>query len=137
MKQLSPSVRSTFIDIGLLIMRVSIGAMMAFGHGVGKFSRFAEDPIPFPDPIGVGVFLSLALAVFAEFFCSILLALGVLTRLVAIPLLVTMLVAVFMIHAEDGWEKQELAVLYALPYLVLIFTGPGRFSLDEKFFKRV
>ena len=51
--------------------------------------------------------------------------------LAAVPLLVTMLVAAFVVHADDPWGKKEFALLYAIPALSLIFTGGGRFSLDQ------
>jgi putative oxidoreductase len=56
--------------------------------------------------------------------------LGVATRFAAVPLAVTMLVAAFAIHADDPWAKKELALLYAVPFVTLVFTGAGKFSVD-------
>jgi putative oxidoreductase len=99
-------------------------------HGMGKFTAlFGGDPIRFPDPIGVGATASLVLAVFAEVFCSILLILGLGTRLAAIPLLTTMLVAAFVVHANDGFGKQELPLLYSTIYFVIAIAGAGKFRL--------
>jgi putative oxidoreductase len=118
-------------SVGLLIVRVGVGGMMLFGHGLDKLLTFGHKASFFPDPLGIGSGPSLALATFAEFLCSILLILGLATRVVAAPLLVTMLVAAFVIHADDPWSKKEFALLYAVPFLALMFTGPGDFSLDE------
>jgi putative oxidoreductase len=118
-------------SVGLLVVRVGAGAMMLFGHGIDKLLTFGHKASYFPDPFGIGSAPSLALATFAEFVCSILLILGLLTRLAALPLLVTMVVAALVIHADDPWSKKELALLYAVPFLSLLFTGPGNFSLDD------
>jgi putative oxidoreductase len=47
-----------------------------------------------------------------------------------------MLVAAFIIHADDPFRKQEFALLYAVPYLTLILTGGGKFSIDALIFKK-
>jgi putative oxidoreductase len=68
--------------------------------------------------------------VFAEFFCSILLILGLFTRLAAIPLVIGMAVAAFVVHGADPFAAKELSLLYLFIYVALIFTGPGRHSVD-------
>lgn len=122
---------TTLNDIGLLILRLGVGSFMLVAHGWGKLANFGELATKFPDPIGLGPTVSLVLAVFAEFVCALLLILGLGTRFAAVPLLVTMLVAAFVVHADDPWSKQEFALLYAIPFLALIFTGGGRFSLER------
>ncbi len=125
------------IDLVLLILRVSGGILM-LTHGIGKFSTlFGNEPIQFPDPIGVGATASLALTVFSEVLCSILLILGLGTRFAAIPLLITMLVAAFVIHANDGFGKQELPLLYSTIYLVISLAGAGKISLDKWIFNNL
>lgn len=116
--------------LGLLILRIGGGGMM-LTHGWGKLNMLMSGADQFPDPLGVGPQLSLILAVFAEFLCSILLILGAGTRLVAMPLLFTMFMAAFIIHGDDPFQKQELALLYGTIYLALILNGAGRFSLDH------
>lgn len=125
------------IDLALLLLRLAAGAFM-LTHGIGKFMNlFGNEPIQFVDPIGIGVTASLALAVFAEVFCSILLILGLAARFSTIPLLITMLVAAFIVHAGDGFGKQELALLYSVVYLLLTISGAGKISLDNLIFKRL
>lgn len=124
--------RLTTTDWGLLVLRLGVASLMAFGHGWGKLSTFGERMDTFADPLGVGTALSLTLVVFAEFFCSVFIGLGIFTRLAAIPLATTMAVAVLIIHAEDPWGRKELAMIYLLVYITLMFTGPGRISLDKK-----
>ena len=118
-------------DIGLLILRVGIGVFMLAAHGWGKLANFGELAGTFPDPIGLGSTVSLVLVIFAEVLCALLVVLGLGTRFAAVPLLVTMLVAAFVVHADDPWSRKEFALLYAIPFLTLIFTGGGRFALDS------
>jgi putative oxidoreductase len=117
------------LDGGLLFFRVALGAMMLI-HGWPKLANFSERAAEFSDPLGVGNTTSLALAVFGEVFCSVLLILGAGTRLAAIPFSITMAVAAFIVHAGDEWSTREKAVFYLVGGLVLLLTGAGRFSVD-------
>jgi putative oxidoreductase len=100
-------------------------------HGVAKIQGFSQISEAFPDPIGLGSTLSLIMAIGIEVGCSLLLIVGVASRLAAIPLALTMLVALFIVHREDPWKMKELAATYLLVYVSLVLTGPGRFSLDH------
>lgn len=118
------------LDLALLVARVSIAALMLV-HGFPKLMMLISGgDIQFPPVFGLGAATSLALAVFAEVFCSLFILVGLGTRMATVPLIVTMLVAVFMIHGNDPFAKQEPALQYLLAYLVLFFAGSGRFSLD-------
>lgn len=123
-------------SLGLLWLRIGIGGFMLAFHGWGKLANFGSRWGKFGDPLGIGPHLSLILVVFAEFFCSIALIFGLFTRAAAIPPLIAMLVAGGIVHADDPWSKQEFAFLYAIPYLALILTGAGKYSLDAKWFNR-
>lgn len=124
-------------DAGLLVARLGLGGMMAGGHGWGKLTSFAEKHETFSDPIGVGPTLSMALAVFAEFFCSIFLMLGFATRFAAFNLWFTMTVAAFIVHAPDPFGRKELALVYWFSFLLIMLAGPGRFSLDRLLLKKM
>ncbi|MCA9160817.1 MAG: DoxX family protein [Planctomycetales bacterium] len=123
------------IDSGLFVLRVAFGVFMLV-HGMQKLMGFSEMADKFPDPIGIGSQLSLIMAIGAEVGCSILLILGLGTRLAVIPLAFTMIVALFIVHAADPWKVKELAALYLAVYAVIFITGPGRCSLDEKLFSK-
>lgn len=132
----NPGSYSKNIDLSLLILRIAGGALM-LTHGVGKMEAlFGTDPIQFPDPIGLGATTSLALAVFAEVLCALFLIIGFATRFSALPLLITMFVAVFIIHSADPFAKQELPLIYGSIYLVLLIAGAGKFSIDNLIFNK-
>ena len=139
--------RSDLTSWGLLILRLGAGLFMAT-HGWGKFQTvLAGNFDQFGDPIGLGKPASLILATSAEFFCALLVAVGLFTRLAALPLVFTMGVAAFVVHASDpltmqegaelfraelakSWSSKEPALLYLSAFLALALTGAGRYSLD-------
>jgi putative oxidoreductase len=124
-------------SIGLLVLRIGIGGYL-MTHGYPKLVMAAQGQFKgFGDPIGIGEALSLLGAVGAEFFCALLVALGLLTRVAAVPVAFTMGVAAFVIHQADPYtitagapRSKELAMLFLIPMVTLVFTGPGWFSLD-------
>ena len=122
--------RESAVNTGLFILRVAIGCFMLV-HGWQKVMGFGELADTFPDPLGMGSRLSLISAIGAEVGCSVLLVIGLGTRLAAIPLAFTMIVALFVVHRADPWQVKELAAVYLSVYTVIIFTGPGSFSLDH------
>ncbi len=124
------SKREYVTSAGLLLLRVGIGCLLLV-HGIAKVQGFSEMSAAFPDPIGLGSKLSLIMAIGAEVGCSLLLIVGVASRLAAIPLAITMLVALFIVHSEDPWKVKELAAVYLLVFVTLLLTGPGCFSLDH------
>ncbi len=134
-KIFQPTPLSVNANLGVLFLRVGIGLMMIAGHGYPKLQKYLSGDRAFGDPIGLGQETSLLLAIFAEFFCSLLLVFGLFTRAAIIPLLFTMLVALFVVHSSDPLAKQELPLLYALAYLTLFLTGPGKYSGDRVLFK--
>jgi putative oxidoreductase len=136
-KILNPGSYSGEINVALLFLRVSIGIFM-LTHGTGKLiALFSGEPIQFADPIGIGPAASLALAVFAEFICSLFLIFGVATRFAVIPLIITMLVAGFIIHAEDLFHVKELAFLYLSTFITIAIAGAGKFSVDNLIYKKI
>jgi|SRR5690554_58868 len=132
-----PGDYSNNINFVLLLLRISAGVLM-LTHGIGKVAPlFGSEPIKFPDPIGLGATTSLLLAVFSEVICSIFLILGLGTRLAALPLFFTMLVAALIVHANDPFVKQELPLLYTSIFLSLAIAGAGKMSIDNWIFKKL
>ena len=117
---------------GVAFLRISVAATMLFAHGLPKLQNFSAIAGHFPDPLGVGSSVSLALAIFAEFFCALLLLLGLGTRLAAIPLIITMGTAFFVFHAADPFSAKELSFVYLLAFIGLFFTGTGQYPIAKK-----
>jgi len=121
---------AAYLNILVLLLRVAVAAFM-ITHGGPKLSRLlAGGEIHFGDPLSLGPGLSLGLVVFAEFFCSLLIGIGLGTRLAAIPLMIAMLVAAFISHGPDPFRQKEIALLYFLIYLTLMVVGSRKYSFD-------
>jgi putative oxidoreductase len=118
------------VTFSLLLLRLSLGGLM-IPHGYKKLMRFAAKSSGFDDPFGIGGPASMSLVIFAEFFCAIFIVLGLMTRLATIPLIIAMSVALFIAHKGQLFGDGEHAALYLSGYIVLLFTGPGKISLDR------
>lgn len=127
------------VSVGLLILRVSIGAMMIGLHGWDKYQTFADKKDSFPVPktallsSWMNSTTSLVCTIFAEVVCSALIILGIGTRPAAGILAFTMAIAAFVVHAPDSLMVKEKALLYLTAYVVLLLTGAGAYSFDARF----
>ena len=128
---INTSFRTSQVDVALLIIRVGAAVFM-LTHGLPKLHMlFAGGEIQFPGVMGLSSVVSLSLTVFAEVFCSILILIGLGTRVATIPLIITMVVAVFVFHLNDPFANQELGLLYLFLYLPLLILGSGKYSVDQ------
>ena len=118
-------------SIALLLLRLVAGLTMAFSHGLGKMENYSKAIDSFPDPFGIGSQLSVILAIFAELFCGIFIAVGFATRFTVIPLIITMATAFFIIHGGDAFGDKEMSFIYLAMYLVIFIVGPGKYSVDK------
>jgi putative oxidoreductase len=124
----------TNIDLGLLLLRLGTGGLLALLHGWGKVTGFSKMFDTFPDPLGIGARASYLLATGGEFIGGIMVALGLFARFGALWAGSVMGVAFFVVHkgALTGPQSGELGLLYLAGFLAILFTGAGRFSFDAK-----
>ena len=118
------------VNTALLILRLGLGILI-LKHGYDKISNFSSLQYKFMDFLHMGSRISLVLAIFAEFFCGILLILGLFTRFACIPLIITMCVALFVVNHADFFHKGEASALYLTGFITILFAGPGRVSVDR------
>ena len=125
-------------DLGLLLLRLPIGVLFAFGGkmkiftmGVGKFVEEATKFVPsyLPPPVGKAYLYAVP---FAELLVGICLMLGVFTRFIS---LITALMLLSFMMAVTGWKDPQggpfnASVAYFCVALALMFLGPGRISVD-------
>ena len=120
--------RERVVSVILLAVRVSFGVLF-FIHGVDKMMNFSTLSETFPSVLGFGSYMSLMVAIFCEFCCSLFLIAGLLQRLILIPMIISMGVAFFDVH-DALLPGGELALIYLVVFIILFFTGPGRYSID-------
>jgi len=122
--------KEAYVDVWLLILRICVAGFM-LTHGTSKLMKlFSGNEIEFLDIFGIGAGTTLALVVFSEFLCSVLIGIGLATRFATIPLIITMLVAALYIHSGEPFGKKELAFLYLLAYFTILILGSGKYSMD-------
>ena len=120
--------RERIISFLILAVRVFFGILF-FIHGVDKMMNFSILSDTYPSVFGLGSYMTLMLAVFTEFCCSLFLIAGLLFRIMLLPMIVAMAVAFFDIH--DGFLPEgELSLIYLIVFCLLYFVGPGKFSID-------
>jgi putative oxidoreductase len=140
--------RDVTASVGILALRVLVGCMMFFGHGLPKLQEYSarKDLFYVPDFFPLKYMsppVSLMASITAEFGASFLIILGLATRPAAFLLGFTMVVAVFGFHQSAPWfvkpptimEAKELGLLYLIPMIVLILSGGGLFSVDSVLYK--
>ncbi len=125
----SSSTEWPLTSFGLLLFRVALCCGL-LTHGLPKIQNFNTLRETFPDPIHAGPAVALCLVIFAEVICSLLVMLGLFTRLSALPPLIMMIVAVFVFHANDPFQAKEPALFYLSGFSLLFLVGPGYFSID-------
>ena len=122
------------------LMRIATGAIL-IPHGMQKlFSMFGGSAVGtagFFTKFGLEPALPLVYYIGClEFFGGILLVLGLLTRLVAIQLVVFMATAILVVLWGNGffWTKGgfEYSLLLMLLGIVILIRGGGRYSIDSK-----
>jgi putative oxidoreductase len=124
-------------DVGLLVLRVAVGAIFIV-HGAGdifeagvsnNIQNYRDAGIPLAE-------LSAPFAAYVQFLGGIMLIAGVLSRVVAIGMVIVMAGALIFVHAgeqipmgQDG-SGSGFALIMGAASLALVLTGPGRFSID-------
>ncbi len=129
-KLLSTKYSAGAFSTAMLLLRLGLGILM-MAHGYQKLRGFGDMQHKFINFMGLGSTTSLALVVFAEFFCSIFLILGLFTRFAVIPLIIVTCVIIFKLNNGNVFGDAEIAAVYLSGYLVLLLVGPGRVSVDS------
>ena len=123
-------------DIGLLLLRVSIGGLMLF-HGIAKISGGVDSIKGMLDGKGLPAFMAYGVYL-GEVVAPILILIGVFTRPAAVVLAGTMVMSIWLAFGLEGFELTnhgapavELNLMYLLGSLTLLFTGAGALSVRK------
>lgn len=120
--------REKVVSLLILALRVFFGVLF-FTHGLDKMINFNTLSETYPSVLGFGSYMTLMVSIFCEFACSLFLIAGLMERVVLLPMIASMAVAFFDIH--DGmFPEGELSFIYLILFVVLLLTGPGRYSVD-------
>jgi putative oxidoreductase len=132
-KLLSTNYSSGAFNTAMLLLRLVAGIWM-LQHGYGKLTHFDATAHDMIDFMGIGQKASTVLVIFSEFFCSCFLIIGLFTRFATIPLIITMVVAMWKVHHNDYLGEGDIS-LFIVCYVTLLLLGPGKISVDSMFGK--
>lgn len=131
----NPKIQWGTFDLGMLFFRILVSLSMINTHGMKKILHFEETVGHIPDPFGMGGEISTYMAILANIICPIFVIFGFLTRLAVLPILAVTLSGFFLVHFNDPWSVKDVPLMYSLVYLLILYLGPGNYSLDGKYFK--
>lgn len=115
-------------SLGILFLRLYLGGVMLLMHGIPKIDK---GPSALPNPFNINATMNGLMIMSAELVCAGLILLGLLTRVASSVLFFCMFVAFFIFHSDDPFKAKELAFIYMMGYLALIFLGSGSLSVDK------
>jgi putative oxidoreductase len=116
-------------NFGMLVLRVVTGILL-MSHGYSKLVQFSSLRFKFMNFMNIGSTASLSLIIFAEFFCGLLLILGLFTRFACIPIIIGMSVVVFIAANGHIFSQGEKGAFYLAATITILFCGPGKISVD-------
>lgn len=128
--------KSSTVDISLLVFRVLISLSMINTHGMKKIVHFEESIQHIPDPFGIGGEISTYIAITANIVAPIFVIFGFVTRLAALVILSVTLIGFFVVHANDPWTVRDIPLMYSLAFLLILYLGAGKYSIDHNIYKR-
>jgi len=113
------------IDLGLFFLRLAGSLLLLYVHGLPKVFHFSEELTRIEDPFGLGPYMSLLPAIFAEVICPLFIIVGYRARLACLPIIAVLLVAMLVVH--PGWSVAEgqFGWLLLIIFTTLALTGPG------------
>jgi putative oxidoreductase len=100
-----------------------------------KVLNFEETIQHIPDPLGVGGEISAVIAILANIVAPIFVIVGFTTRLATLIILSVTLMGFFVVHGSDPWAVRDIPLMYSLAYLLILFMGAGKYSIDHKIYK--
>ena len=128
-KFLSTKYSASAFNLRMLILRVVLGLLVA-SHGYAKLMKFSSLRYKFMNFMHLGSTTSLSLVIFAEFFCSIFLILGLFTRFASVFIIIVMSVVVFVASHGNIFAQGERGAIYLAAAIMILLCGPGKISVD-------
>ena len=127
-----------FEDLSLLLLRIFMGVTFLI-YATKKVQGFDNYVILFSDKLDLPFpLLNLYLVMAVEGLGGLLLILGLFTRFISIPLIITMITALFLVNLNNGFAASSFGVEVPLAYISILFVlfslGAGKLSFDTKLF---
>jgi len=125
---------SNWNNRAVLLFRILISGELIIVHGLKKIGVGIAQAEVVPNPLGLPEMLNQVFATGANIVCPLLIILGLFTRLAAIPIVAVTLTGYFVVHGNDSLLERDIPFMFSVAFLFIIAVGPGRYSIDNKFF---
>lgn len=119
-------------DAGLLFARVAGAALLLHVHGIPKLVHYQQELARIDDPLGMGRALTLWCALLAEVLCPLLIAVGLFTRLAALPVVFLLAVSMALVHPDWSIAEGQFGWLLIIVFGTIALSGAGRYSMDAR-----
>ena len=123
-------------DLTMLLLRILVGFSLFYKHGIEKLTGFSNMQTHFPDPFHIGVTPGLMFALLTDGVCSLLIIVGLASRLAALLIIFNVSVVFFFLHGGSIVDAHaEMGYVYLAAFLCILLAGAGKYSIDNKLFK--
>lgn len=124
-------------DVVLLVFRILLSVELMYAHGLKKIGIGVMEAEKVPNPIHLPEAINSMFAISANLFFPILVILGFFTRLSVLPILAVTLTGYFVLHFNDTPLVRDMPFMYSLSYLLILFLGAGKYSVDQYLQKKL
>ncbi|MHC0445339.1 DoxX family protein [Flavobacterium sp. 3-218] len=118
-------------NVALLVFRIAISAELIYAHGLKKIGIGTAMAEVVPNPLGFSETFNQAFATTANLVMPLFIILGLMTRLATLPILAVTLTGYFVLHFNDPILVKDVPLVYSLCFLLICFTGAGKYSMDH------
>ena len=142
MKKLIYSITKVFpathnFNLSLLVFRIAISMELILVHGLKKIGVGAASSEHVPNPLHLPDVLNHGFASAANLLFPILVILGFFTRIAVLPILAVTFTGYLVVHAHDSLLVRDVPFMYSISFLLVLFIGPGKYSIDTIIHKRI
>lgn len=134
---LASDLKNPSYNLAMLFFRTAVAVQLIAVHGLKKLGIGVENAETIPNPLGFPSALNDGIAIAANVYLPVLLIIGFLTRLAALPALAVTLTGYFIVHARDPLSVSDIPYMYSISLLLIVFLGSGRYSADYLISQRI
>ena len=127
--------RYRLLDRAILFLRLVVGVLISL-HIIDKLQTYNFVLTGYPALLFESSWATFVIFTFLEALFAVMIILGWGTRFAAFIMSLGMFVEIFIIYPSLGWLGVERQILYIGIYVTLVFSGSGRYGLEEHFDRR-
>lgn len=119
-------------DLSILVFRVVISIQLIVVHGLKKIGIGTDMAEKVPNPFHFPELINQTFAICSNILFPLFVIVGFYTRLATIPILIVTLSGYFIVHWNDTLLQSDIPFMYSMAFLLIAFTGAGKYSIDSK-----